>query len=96
MAEPAGPVKAGRIGDAIHELPVSLQTALEPVTDLARTVLDRLRKAGPAEVEVEFGVDLAVEAGVVITKSTADCHLTVKMMWRNDNADRPDADESSG
>ncbi|MEV7122618.1 CU044_2847 family protein [Kitasatospora griseola] len=83
----AGPVKAGRVGDAIRDLPVGLNAALEPVTDLARTVLRRLRDAGPAEVEVEFGVDLATEAGVVITKAEANCHLTVKMVWRKDETD---------
>ncbi|MGW1768718.1 CU044_2847 family protein [Streptomyces sp. NPDC002073] len=88
----AGPVKAGRIGEAIRDLPTGLNTALEPVTDLARTVLRRLRDAGPSEVEVEFGVDLATEAGVVITKTAASCHLTVRMVWRRDAADRLAAD----
>ncbi|MEU6237652.1 CU044_2847 family protein [Kitasatospora sp. NPDC047058] len=82
-----GPVKASRVGDAIRELPVGLGAALEPVTDLARTVLARLRDAGPAELEVEFGVDLATEAGVVITKTAASCHLTVKLTWRKEDAD---------
>lgn len=83
----AGPVKAGRVGDAIRELPVGLSAALEPVTDLARSVLTRLREARPAELEVEFGVDLGTEAGVVITKTAANCHLSVKMTWRKDDAD---------
>ncbi|MFD8079209.1 hypothetical protein ACFV3E_42045 [Streptomyces sp. NPDC059718] len=37
-----GPVKAGRVSDAIHELPQSLQEALGPVTEM-----DQLWKAGP-------------------------------------------------
>jgi hypothetical protein len=78
-----GPVKANRVGEAVRELPASLQVALEPVVDMARTVLTQLRRAGPAEVEVEFGVDLAVQAGVVITRTEAGCHLTVKMMWKH-------------
>ncbi|MFE7189459.1 CU044_2847 family protein [Kitasatospora sp. NPDC057541] len=82
-----GPVKAGRVGDAIRELPTGLSAALEPVSDLARTVLARLRDAGPAELEVEFGVDLATEAGVVITKTAANCHLTVKLTWRREDVD---------
>ncbi|MET7695769.1 CU044_2847 family protein [Streptomyces sp. NPDC005483] len=81
----SGPVKAGRFGDAIRSLPVGLSEALEPVTELARTVLTRLRDAGPQELEVEFGVDLATEAGVVITRTAATCHLTVKMLWRKDD-----------
>ncbi|MFF2549195.1 CU044_2847 family protein [Kitasatospora sp. NPDC058063] len=83
----AGPVKAGRVGDAVRELPESLGSALEPVTGLARTVLHRLREAGPNEVQVEFGVDLSAAAGVVITKTAAKCHLTVRVTWRKDEAD---------
>ncbi|MEV4334154.1 CU044_2847 family protein [Streptomyces sp. NPDC049597] len=83
-ASPAveGPVKAGRLSDTIHDLPGSLQQALEPVTAAARATLEQLRKAGPHEIAVEFGVDLAVEAGAVITKSRANCHLQVTMMWQ--------------
>ncbi|MFG2825056.1 CU044_2847 family protein [Kitasatospora sp. NPDC048365] len=90
-----GPVKAGRIGEAIRDLPAGLNAALEPVTDMARTVLSRLRDAGPAELEVEFGVDLATEAGVVITKTAANCHLTVKMVWRKDESGAAAADGTS-
>ncbi|CAM5489325.1 MULTISPECIES: CU044_2847 family protein [Streptomyces] len=82
----AGPVKAGRVGEAIRELPTGLSAALEPVTDMARSVLTRLRDAGPTELEVEFGVDLGTEAGVVITKTAVNCHLTVKMTWNREDA----------
>lgn len=86
----AGPVKAGRVGDAVRELPESLGSALEPVTGLARTVMHRLREAGPDEVQVEFGIDLSAAAGVVITKTAAKCHLTVHVVWRKDE-DEPAA-----
>ncbi|MFG2987401.1 CU044_2847 family protein [Streptomyces sp. NPDC048258] len=51
--------------------------ALEPVTEAARAILGQLRKAHPDQITVEFGVDLAFEAGTVITKSQASCHLKV-------------------
>ncbi|GAA3374043.1 CU044_2847 family protein [Streptomyces racemochromogenes] len=60
-----GPVKAGRLGDAIQQLPENLQSALDSVTEAAGAVLDQLRKAGPDGVTVEFGVDLALTAGAV-------------------------------
>ncbi|MFH8799417.1 CU044_2847 family protein [Streptomyces sp. NPDC017936] len=81
-----GPVKAGRIGDAIHDVPVTLQEALEPVTAAARAALDQLRKARPDDITVEFGVDLAFEAGAVITRSQAGCHLRVTVSWKNDGS----------
>ncbi|WP_369246753.1 CU044_2847 family protein [Streptomyces sp. R41] len=95
-AGPEGPVKAGRISDAVHELPGTLQESLEPVTEAARATLDQLRKARPDAITVEFGVDLAVEAGAVITKSRANCHLQVTVSWKRESPDRSRADGSAG
>jgi hypothetical protein len=81
-----GPVKAGRVGDAVREMPVTLQGALEPITQAARATLDQLRKARADEITVEFGIDLAVEAGAVITKNQAGCHLKVTMSWKSDDS----------
>ncbi|WP_308406017.1 CU044_2847 family protein [Streptomyces naphthomycinicus] len=89
-------MKAGRISDAIHELPTTLQQALEPVTETARAVLDVLGKASPDEITVEFGVDLSVEAGAVITKSQAGCHLKVTLSWKKGDAGLPQTDRSGG
>lgn len=86
-----GPVPAGRLREMIHGIPADLGVVLGPVTEMARTVLGELRGAGPDEVQVEFGVDLAVQAGAVITKGEAGCHLKVTMAWRK-NAPGPNAD----
>jgi hypothetical protein len=83
-AEAEGPVKAGRLGDFVQEAPATLQEALEPVTQVAQAALDQLRKARPDAITVEFGVDLAVAAGAVITKGTAGCHLQVTVSWKGD------------
>jgi hypothetical protein len=77
----AGPVKAGRVGDTLGQFPTDLRVALAPVAAMARSVLDELKNAGPDAVEVEFGVNLAVQAGVLITKGEAGCHLKVTMHW---------------
>jgi hypothetical protein len=84
-------VKAGRIGDAIRDLPTNLNAALAPVNDMARTVLRQLRDTGPSEVAVEFGVDLATQAGVVVTRTAANCHLTVTLVWRKGEPGAPPA-----
>ncbi|MET9180763.1 CU044_2847 family protein [Kitasatospora aureofaciens] len=85
----AGPVKAGRVSDAIHDLPGSLQGASEPITEGARAALDQLRKVGPDGITVEFGIDLAVEAGAVITKSGANAHLKVTLVWERNRGGVP-------
>ncbi|MEU6473451.1 CU044_2847 family protein [Streptomyces massasporeus] len=79
-----GPVKAGRLGDVVREVPGTLQYALKPITEAAQAALDQLRKARPDEITVEFGVDLAVESGAVITKGRAVGHLQVTVSWKSD------------
>ncbi|MFE4687507.1 CU044_2847 family protein [Streptomyces sp. NPDC056721] len=79
-----GPVPVGRVGDAIRDLPQSAQEYLRPVTEMARTAMQQLREAGPDSVEIEFGVDLATEAGAVIARSKASCHLKVTVAWQRE------------
>ncbi|SOD65688.1 hypothetical protein SAMN06297387_12311 [Streptomyces zhaozhouensis] len=92
--EPGGPVKAGRVADAVRELPLTLQDALAPVRELARAVVAELREAGPAEVEVEFGVNLSAQAGVVLSKGEAATHLRVRVLWQR-AAEASDRDEGA-
>ncbi|MFI9149817.1 CU044_2847 family protein [Streptomyces sp. NPDC053367] len=80
-----GPVKAGRTGDTVRELPTTLEGALEPVTEAARAALTQLRKARPDEITIEFGVALTFEAGAVITKTQAGCHLKVTVSWKHES-----------
>ncbi|WP_406386742.1 CU044_2847 family protein [Streptomyces sp. NBC_01618] len=82
--ELGGPVKAGRVGDAIRELPQTLQAALVPVRETARAVLEQLKEAGPDEAEVEFGVDLSSETGAIIIKSDVAVHLKIRLLWKKD------------
>ncbi|MGW7594172.1 CU044_2847 family protein [Streptomyces rubiginosohelvolus] len=78
-----GPVKAGRITDAVSELPQTLREFLDPVRSMAQTVLEQLRQAGPAEAEVEFGVNLSAKAGAVITSGEGAVHLKVRVLWKH-------------
>jgi hypothetical protein len=88
--EPTGPVKAGRVGDSVRELPRTVRESLAPVRETARAVLDELREAGPQTVEVEFGVNLSAKAGVVITGGETAVHLKVRLVWGGEADDRPE------
>lgn len=80
-----GPVHAGRAGDRVEEVVAvasrSLREALEPVTAMSRQILEQLGQVRPREVQVEFGVELTVEAGAVLAKAGSGCHLTVTLTW---------------
>jgi Trypsin-co-occurring domain 1 len=36
----------------------------------------------PDEHEIEFGIKLNAEAGVVVAKSAVEGHFSVKLLWR--------------
>ena len=74
------PVKAGRIGDVVHDLPETLQGALSSVSRAARTALDELVESAELALELREHVG----AGAVITKSSANSHLKVTMTWKSD------------
>ncbi|MGW3037430.1 CU044_2847 family protein [Streptomyces sp. NPDC001178] len=48
-------------------------------------VLTLLRQLAPDEYEVEFGIKLNAEAGVVVAKTTAEGHFGVRLAWRRDD-----------
>ncbi|MDG9716402.1 CU044_2847 family protein [Streptomyces sp. DH24] len=79
-----GPVKAGRMADAARRVPQTLRGALEPVREMTRTVVTQLREAGPAEVEVEFGLSLSGQVGVIVNKGEATAHLRIRALWRSE------------
>jgi len=76
-----GVVKTGRPGKIINEATQSLEVALGSVGSAAKSVLAKLREAGPAEITVEFGLRLTAEAGAIITKTSGECNLTVQLRW---------------
>ncbi|MEU9992877.1 CU044_2847 family protein [Streptomyces sp. NPDC048045] len=80
----------------VHDLPGSLQAALVPISAAACAAVEQLRRAGPQEIAVEFGVDLAVEAGAVITRAGAHAHLHVTVRWVRDEFPSPGSDGDSG
>ncbi|MFE6848728.1 CU044_2847 family protein [Streptomyces sp. NPDC057686] len=85
-----GLVKAGRLGDVIHELSGSLQSALGSVTEGARSMPDQLREASSDALTVEFGADLASGAGAVIAKRSTNCRLRVVMAGKQSGHPGPD------
>ncbi|MGA4847053.1 CU044_2847 family protein [Streptomyces sp. G5(2025)] len=96
VSSAAGPVKVGRLGDAVRELPRTLQESLVPVRETARAVLESLREAGSRSVEVEFGVNLSAKAGAVITTGEATVHLKVRVVWEADRSVPADASDAGG
>lgn len=71
-----------RDADGVVSAATRLEEAVAQVRPAIRSVLDTLRELGPDQHEIEFGIKLSAEAGVVIAKTAVEGHFTVKMSWR--------------
>ena len=82
----SGPVRAGRVQDAAEQIVTqtaqTLREALQPLAQMSQQVLEQFAESSPQEVEVQFGVALTAEAGAVLTKAGAACHLNVTLTWK--------------
>ena len=76
-----GMEQVARGEDGVVQASRRLEDALTSVRDAARASLEVLRHLSPDEIEVEFGIKLAAEAGAFIAKTSGEGHFTVKMTW---------------
>jgi len=58
-----------------------LEDALASVRPAAQAALEAMAELTPEQVQIEFGVKLAGDAGALIAKSTADAHFILRMSW---------------
>jgi hypothetical protein len=61
---------------------VSFQEALEQLRPTLSSVSRTLREMGPDEAEVEFGLKVGGETGVVVAKGTVGVNFAVRLVWR--------------
>jgi hypothetical protein len=78
-----GVVRVGRPGEIAATARQTLEASLDQLKPMATAVIDRLRmiKYPPHQVNVEFGIKLTAQAGVVIAASTGEANLTVRLCW---------------
>lgn len=78
-----GIVRAARPGEAVVRAGQTLEAAVEKIKPIATAFITRLREGvqAPDEIEVEFGIKLSTEAGVVITSSGMEANFKVTLTW---------------
>lgn len=79
-----GMQRVSRDDDTIARAGRRLEDVLEGVRPTLRALKTALCDLGPGEHEIEFGIKLNIETGVVIAKATTEGHFTVKMRWKHD------------
>ncbi|WP_175411705.1 CU044_2847 family protein [Streptomyces sp. TRM64462] len=61
---------------------MSLQEALDQLEPALTKVSQSVRRLGPHEMEIEFGLKMGGETGVVVAKGTAEVNFAVRLVWR--------------
>lgn len=80
--EESGGLVADR-GGAAATATRSLSASLDTVMPAISTVLSRIREAAhrPDEVEIELGLTIGGETGMIFTKGTAEATFAVTITW---------------
>lgn len=68
---PAGP----------NEIAGKIQEAVKPAVDAAKAVLDKVKEAGPDEVELKFGIKVSGSANWFVAKAAAESNFEVTLSW---------------
>jgi hypothetical protein len=71
-------------GQVVAKADVTLDQALARLKPSLRKVMNVLKDLGPDEAEVEFGLKIGGETGVVIAKGTAEVNFVIRMSWKRD------------
>jgi NTP-dependent ternary system trypsin peptidase co-occuring protein len=79
-------VQAGRARDVTAAAVQSVEMAADGIKAAAGAFVDKLRslEQSPKEIAIEFGVQLATAAGVVIASTTAQANVKVTVRWTRD------------
>lgn len=79
-----GMERVSKGGDAIVEAGRKIEDILAGVRPALSTLMTALKNLGPSEHEIEFGVKLNVQAGVIVAKTATEGHFVVKLRWKQD------------
>jgi hypothetical protein len=85
--EPAGGLVLAAPGplhgaNGIAKAQVTLEQALGSLKPSLQKIAQVLRELAPEESEVEFGLKIGGETGVIVAKGTAEVNFVVRMTWK--------------
>jgi Trypsin-co-occurring domain 1 len=69
-------------GKVAERARVTLEEALAHLKPSLRRIVDLLKEMSPDETEVEFGLKLGGEYGVIVSKGTAEVNFAIRMTWK--------------
>lgn len=74
----------GKVADRAR---VTLEEALGKLKSPLGKVVHLIKEISPDEAEVEFGLKIGGETGVIIAKGTAEVNFIVRMSWKSEKTE---------
>ena len=71
-------------GQVVAKAQVTLEQALTKLKPSLQKMMHVLKELAPDETEVEFGLKIGGETGVIIAKGTAEVNFVIRMSWKGD------------
>jgi hypothetical protein len=71
-------------GQVAAKAQVTLEQALTKLKPSLQKMMQMLKELAPDESEVEFGLKIGGETGVIIAKGTAEVNFVIRMSWKGD------------
>ena len=68
---------------------VTLEEALTKLKPSLQKIVHLLKELAPDETEVEFGLKIGGETGMIIAKGTAEVNFAIRMSWKSGERDAP-------
>ena len=84
-AEPSGGLvlaAAPGLAKGIAMAQITLEEALDKLRPSLQKIANVLKDLAPEEAEVEFGLKIGGETGVIIAKGTAEVNFVIRMTWK--------------
>jgi hypothetical protein len=73
--------RVARDDDEIVRSSLKLEDALKRAMPTLRSIVHKIQQLSPDSAEIEFGVSLNAEAGVVVAKTAVAGNFTVRLSW---------------
>jgi Trypsin-co-occurring domain 1 len=77
---------ANPVGGAIDRAKVSVEEAVAHLKPTLHKIVSLLKELSPEETEVEFGLKVGGETGMIIAKGTAEVNFAIRMTWKASDA----------
>lgn len=78
-----GVERVSRADGGVIDAGKSLQNAISGVQPTLEEIIKTVKGVAPKQWEIEFGIKLNAEAGVVVAKTAVEGHFMIKLSWND-------------